>query len=75
MWKCAMNLKSHIARYSAEFHRVWGLPNPDVDNLPLLLEYSAVSLKYHITMFIFIECGVYPTPMGTTFNRCSNILR
>ena len=35
--------KSRIARYSVEFHRVWGLPNTGVDNLPSLLECFMVS--------------------------------
>ena len=35
--------KFHIACHSFEFHQVWGLLNPRVDNLLLLLECFMVS--------------------------------
>ena len=35
--------KSHVAHYSVEFHRVWGLPNTGVDNLRSFLECFVVS--------------------------------
>ena len=28
--------KSRVARYSVEFDRVWGVPNPDADDLPIV---------------------------------------
>ena len=48
--------KSHVAHYTVEFHRVWGLPNTSVDNLPSLLECFAVSRTWNATVFSFTEC-------------------
>ena len=48
--------KSHVALYNIEFHQVWGLPNPGVDDLPSLLEYFAVSCVYHATVLRFTDC-------------------
>ena len=35
--------KLRVVHYSVEFHYVWGLPNPGVDNLPSSLQIFMVS--------------------------------
>ena len=48
--------KSHVTRYSVEFHQVWGLPNPRVDDLPSLLKFFAINRMLHATVLSFTEC-------------------
>ena len=41
--------KSRVARYSVEFDRVWGVPNPGVDDFPSVL--GCFAAKSHVARY------------------------